>query len=363
MDLLYVLAALVAIAALQAWLVRAFGLRGVTYRRSFSQKSAFAGEEVRMVEVLRNAKPLPLPWLRAESRMAAALRFPERAKDGGTHAMDEDSLFHRSVFFLAPFSQVTRTHRVTLLRRGHYAVGSVALTVGDLFGLSFASAELDTGASIDVYPRLLPLESAQLPASRMLGDLLVKRWIVPDPFLVAGIREWQHGDARRDVHWAATARTGRLQVKAHDYTAEPRLLVVLNVQRDEEQWGDLMDYEQPVIEHGLSIAATLCVHALAAGLEAGFAANAPTGDGSNTTLLMPARAAGLDTALLTAMARLRIVRARNFYTFLEDLLALTGQDMLILSAYDSPRIQQRMAMLRMRGNSVSLQLLPKEVPA
>ena len=40
-------------------------------------------------------------------------------------------------------------------------------------------------------------------------------------------------------------------MKARDYTADPHLIVLLNVQRTEGQWGDLMDYEQAMIERAI----------------------------------------------------------------------------------------------------------------
>lgn len=364
MDVMYILAVLVALLAAQAWFLHRFAFKGLRYARAFSQKAAFAGEQVEMTEVLRNAKALPLPWLRVESRMSPNLRFGAGDLQEGTHEMDENSMYHRSVFSLRPYSQVTRRHKVRLLHRGYYQVGSVALTAGDMFGIATRSEQWDTGAAICVYPRLLDDREADIPSSRWQGDLVVKRWIAPDPFLVAGIREWQVGDTRRDVHWQATGRTGRLQVKTHDFTAMPKLLVILNVQMQELQWGDLMDYEQAAIETGISLMATLCVKALAAGLEAGFATNAPcTPDGTEPTVMLPARYAGRDSEILEGLARLRIVRAQSFPTFLEGLTGLTGYDMLILSSYDSERIQERIAMLRLRGNSVALRMLEKGVRA
>ena len=352
MSVLYMLAVIGALLLAQVALLGRFALRAVTYSRSFSRAAAFAGDTVELREVLRNKKPLPLPWLMAESRMSPHLQFGGAIADGALH--ETADAYHRSVFFLAPFSQVTRTQAVRLLRRGRYHVGSVSLTSGDLFGLALTSKQIETGAAISVYPRLLSPAEMDIPSSRWQGDLLVRRWIVPDPFLVAGIREWRHGDAERDVHWAATARTGFLQVKARDYTATPKLLVILNVQMEERQWGDLMAYEQDTVEHGLSLAATVCLRALQGGLEAGFAANAPMDGAEGTTVLFPARYAGRDLDILEAMARLRILRTRNFFTFLADLGQLTGTDILILSAYDSLLIQERMAMLRLHGNSVAL---------
>ena len=364
MDVLYLLAALLVMVALQGLFLRWFGLRGLTYARSFSKKEAFAGETVEMVEVLRNAKLLPVPWIKAESRMSVHLRFSDAEGDDALHEHSSDTLYHRSTFFLAPYSQVTRRSAVQLLKRGRYEVGTVSLTAGDLFATITQRRETDTGAAISVYPRLLAREELALPSSRWQGELGVRRWIMPDPFLIAGIREWQQGDAQRDVHWAATARTGALQVKAHDYTADPKLLVILNVQMKEQQWSDLMEYEQGVIEYGISLAASLCLHALESGVEAGFAANAPTlPDRERPTLLLPARHPGRDRDLLETMARLHIRRLRSFHTFLEDFSQVQGMDIIILSAYHSELLAQRIAQLQLRGNTVTLWELPQEVSA
>lgn len=355
MDIIYLLFAILALAGLQTFIFGRFALRRLRYDRAFSVRAAHAGDTVEMVEEIRNAKFLPVPWLRAESRMSPYLRFGGGQEDeGALHETSEDALHHRSVFYLAPYSKVTRRHAVRVEKRGRYSVGSVALTGGDLFGLMESYASLDTGAAISVYPRLLRPEEIDWPSSRWQGELLVKRWIVPDPFLLAGIRDWQQGDAQRDVHWAATARTGRLQVKTRDYTASPKLLVVLNVQMQEKQWGDLMEYEQARIEYGISLAATLCVQALRAGLEAGFAANAPVGETHLSTVLLPARYAGRESDIMEAMACLRILRTKNFHALMDDLGQVSGYDILILSAYDSELIAERMAQLRMRGNSVAL---------
>lgn len=352
MDLFWLGVAALLLGMLQSALYRWFGLAALRYQRAFSKPRAFEGEEVELIEVIRNAKPLPLPWLRVESRMSPHLRF------GSQEDLEiTGDQYHRSVFFLGMFSQVTRRHRVRLLKRGYYPVGSVALTSGDLFGGSQQTLQLDTKACITVYPRLMDASELDLPSSRWQGDLLVKRWIVSDPFLVSGIRQYQPGDMQRDIHWGATARTGVLQVKTHEHTADPRLLVLLNVQAAELQWGDLMDYEQDVIERGISLAATVLVKALEAGVEVGFAANAPVWGSETPIYLPPRRSPTQAEELLDALARLRILRVRNFPSLLDDLGKVTGMDILLLSCYDSALIEEKIALLRAMGNTVQLHLL------
>lgn len=352
MDLFWLGTAAVLLGLLQSLIYRHLGMRALRYKRAFSKQYAYVGEEVELVEVIRNAKPLPLPWLRVESRMSPHLQF------GRQEDMEiTGDQYHRSVFFLGMFSQVTRRHHVKLLKRGYYPVGTVALTGGDLFGGSQQTLQLDTGACITVYPRLLGPDETDIPSSRWQGDLLVKRWIVSDPFLVSGIREYRPGDMQRDIHWGATARTGVMQVKTHEHTADPRLLVLLNVQAAELQWSDLMEYEQEAIEYGISLAATALVKALEAGVEAGFAANAPVWGEETPIYLPPRRSPTQAEEILDALARMRILRVRNFPTLLDDLGKVTGMDILLLSCYDSALIQEKVALLRAMGNTVQLQLL------
>lgn len=360
MSIVWILVSVGIVILAQGLLVGLFGLKNVGYDRRFSRRSAYEGERVELVEIIRNRKILPVPWIRVESRISPFLRFGH----GGQSEEREISAdqYHKSVFYLGPFSQITRRHDVTCLKRGHYEAGSVALTAGDLLAAWMKTRQMSLSCALDVYPRLLSEDELDTPSTRWQGELAVKRWIMPDPFLVSGIRDYRAGDPLRDVHWRASARTGTLQVKTRDYTADPRMLVVLNVQASEEQWGDLMDYEQEGIEQGVRIAATLCQRALDAGVEAGFATNAcMTGEkGTGKTILIPARRANDQMEiLLTAMARMEIHREITFPTLLEALCDLQGEDILILSVYDSEQIQSRLDMLRAAGNSVTMMMLER----
>lgn len=354
MTYLLIVSVFFLLAGLQALGLAWFGLRGFSYERSFSKPAAYEGESVELIEVIQNRSPFFLPWVRVETSIPPSFSFSTReaVEVRGGH-------FHTSVFTLAPFSRVTRRHHVTLTRRGHYALQQASITAGDLMGMRTLLRDVEAPAEISVWPRLFPDLRYTLPSSRSQGDLSVRRWIQPDPFLVNGIRAYRTGDPERDIHWAATARVGALQVKTHDFTADPRLMVLINGQKSESQWGDLMDYEQEPIEYAISLAATLCLDALRRGQEAGFAASMPLDEGEECVCMLPGRRAGWEEALLSALAALSIRMVRTFSTFLDQLPRLSGADIVILSCYDSPDIKQKMRQLRLLGNSVTLRLLPE----
>lgn len=353
MNALSFLAALLILLALQYGVVSRFALKRLKYERGFSKHAAFEGETVEMVEVIQNHKILPVPFLKAESRISPALKF---VKAVDTRISGEQ--YHQSVFYLKPYSRLTRTHTVLLKKRGFYQAGAVALTAMDLLNAARPGLSVETGAAIEVYPCLLRLEDIPLPASRWQGELLVKRWIAPDPVWTSGLRAYAAGDEPSQIHWPATARAGSLQVKVHDPTADIKMLVAVNAQMSEHQWADLMPYEQQTVESMISLAATLAADALHHGMEAGFAANIPLDKGDSPAIFPPQRHASRETELLSAMAHLTCERTRPFLTLLDRLSAFTGVDMLLLSVYDSELIQLKLQTLRLRGNTVRLHLVP-----
>lgn len=351
MDILLTVTVLAALAVLQSLLISRFGLKGFSYRREFSRREAAAGETVEYTEVIRNKGPLLLPWVRLESRMPASFEFRTREE-----VEIRSGRYHKSVFTLSTFCQVTRRHRVVLRQRGHYVLAQTALTMGDLLGLSPVIRDLDAPAEIYVYPAP-PAEDPSVPASREQGEVSVPRWIQPDPFLVNGIRPYRPGDPERSVHWNATARTGEIQVKTMDHTSCPRLMVLINSQLRQDQWGELTEEEQPRVEQAISLAAALCLDALGKGMEAGFAANMPLDEDDADALMLPSRGTGWEAELLRAFACLRVRRTLRFPTFLSQLPPLPGTDILILSCYDSEDIREGMQRLAYAGASVSLRVL------
>lgn len=349
MNALLILLVLLVVQLLFDFVLRRFALKGLQCSRRFSVPCAFEGDSVEVIEVVRNDRPLFVPWLRLESRISPHLRF------GRLENLDvSGEMYHQSLFMLMPFQQITRRHRVYLARRGEYDVGNVTLTAGDLIGMTCVSCERQLPAPVLVYPRLLVPDEMPAPLYRLLGELTVQRQLLQDPFLVSGIRPYQAQDNVRNIHWAATARTGELQVRTHDFIAGSRLMVVINSQLTHQQWGDLMDYEQGPVEYALSAAATICTEALRRGIPCGFAANMPTGDSADCTVLPPACAPERGEELLSAMARLRVRFVRRFSTFLDELAVFSGMDFLILSAYETPEIQMKLQALRDLGNTVQL---------
>lgn len=329
------------------------GLRKLSCSRSFSQTTAMEGDTGEFVEVVRNDSPYTIPWLRMETRISAGLGL---GNQDNVHVSGEE--FYCSLFTLMPYQQIRRRHKVRFLRRGDYDLGNASLTSGDLLGVFRFQRHQQLSAPVLVYPRPLDEEALPLPLRHMLGDVVSRQQLLSDPFLVRGIRAYQPGDPVRSIHWSATARTGQTQVRVHDFTVQPRLLVVLNMQNSDALWGKVLPKEAAEgVEYGIRMAATVCLQALEQGLLAGFAANMPSDDTKNSTLLLPAGGPAQTEELLTALARLKLTRTENILNLLENLSAYEGLDVLILSLYDSDSLRAQMKKLEESGSRAFLQIL------
>ena len=323
------------------------GEKRVSCQRHFSCYAAFPGQEGQLIEVVRNDSPFIIPWLRLECRVEPCLKLGRQDNLYG----DE---YYGSLFTLMPYQQIRRTHPVQFLHRGKADLGRINITVGDPLGIRQLRRKQEASAPVLVYPALLAPDQIPLPMSRYLGELCRRQQLQTDPFLVRGIRAYQIGDPVRDIHWPATARMGQVQVRVRDYTSRTKLMVVLNTQKDQQQWQDqVRPEEEEIVEYGICLAATLCTQALRSGLSAGFAANMPQFWEGPSTIVLPQDGFLQEVELLSAMARLEIRRTQDFCFLLKEFNRQTDLDMVVLSMYDSPDIQAALEQLRQAGNQVT----------
>ncbi len=350
MSLGWFLIILALVLALQSLIYGRWGLSGLSYRRWFSTDAVFEGEEAEMVEQIKNRKLLPLPWLRIEARIHPSLRFSRAADLNIKH--DE---FHTSIFSLMPYTGITRRHRVLCMKRGCYRLRTVALTCGDAFGLKEITRDIRVDAQLLVYPRLIPADQLPFPCRSFLGDVTVKRWIIDDPFYLAGIREYRPGDPLNRISWKATARINRLLVNDCERTADPRVMIYLNIDIDEGMWNAVTDTE--LVEKGISYSASLAALLLEEGIPTGFGSNAHLIDDEKSPVSI-APAAGRDQLglLLETMALMEIERSMTFHTFLSGEIETRTDpsDILIITAYTSDRMMEQVKRLEQKGHSVQV---------
>lgn len=344
-----ILAAIVII-MIESWLTVKFGLSKVAIERSFDTLHANFGQSIHLIEKISNRKLMPIPWLKVESRIDGGLQF---GRQEDMNILQGE--FHISIFTMLPYTRITRTHNVKCRRRGYYHLKSAALTARSITGSISSMKDETTDARLYVFPQLLTLPEMNLPSHSWQGDRIVRRWILEDPFIRSGIREYTPSDPMKNINWKASARFGTLQVNQYDPTARHRLMILLNVDTKATQWTVTSEPER--VEYGISMIATILEYAFKNMIEAGFGSNGFLKDMEKEPIrIEPTTGKQHQLALFENLARLIILRSISFNTMLEQELERNpnNMDYLLVTAVTDPDMEDRIRLLRAKGNAVEI---------
>jgi uncharacterized protein (DUF58 family) len=114
------------------------------------------------------------------------------------------------------------------LPRGRYVFGDPRVELTDSFGLQRAVVDLPAPGALLVYPRLVELRRLFSDAGALAHAgqrLLLRR---PTGFDLHSVREYEHGDSLRRVHWRSTAHRGQLMVKELEDAPRDEIAVLLD---------------------------------------------------------------------------------------------------------------------------------------
>ena len=287
---------LAVVSALAQWQQR-HALDQVSYRRRPYYRRAFPGEKVPLRLEVENRKLLPVAWLRVEDPWPYVVGPEDEAALVQTHLADEGLLV--SLFSLRWFERSVRHYTLIFRRRGYYLVGPARLTSGDLFGLFEETQTQPKREALTVFPELLPFERLRLPTDDPFGDRQARRRLFEDPNLPMGVRDYLPDDDFRRVHWPATARQGELQVKVYQPVTARVLAVCLNVSTFHYYWEGV---DPVLLEHMVSVAATLIANAIEDGFRVGLISNGTLAHADQPFRVPPGRSPQQLSQLLAALA-------------------------------------------------------------
>ncbi|HEY9786499.1 MAG TPA: DUF58 domain-containing protein, partial [Candidatus Obscuribacterales bacterium] len=145
------------------------------------------------------------------------------------------------------------------LRRGIYRVSSIVVFSCFPFGLAWASREIqfkfDSPPKDDeplpettVYPKVYPVAGSFLQKLNVVtpsvGLLSRKSSPYQNSAVVRGVREYVKGDSPRIIHWASSARLGRLLTREFEAEGLPAFDLLIDLKWD---WGTEELYELALI--------------------------------------------------------------------------------------------------------------------
>lgn len=239
---------------LVAWAVERWSLLhsldGVIYDQRLSRAMVEIGEEFEIVTTVRNSSRRFIPFIKLSEDVPRVLGVSAKMYTVG---FDENRAKINSSIYMMPRQKMTRRVLVSLAQRGRFTFNGATLYGGDFLGLSEKAKYFPRLREAVVLPTRIDSANLDETLGGFLGDISVNRFILEDPVLTLGFREYTGREPMKQISWPVTARTGRMMVKNYDHTLELTVTVILNIHTK------LYGYAaHPLMERCYSIARGVC---------------------------------------------------------------------------------------------------------
>ena len=202
--------------------------KNLTVSLEFDKKHVVKDDIVNITEVVTNAKRLPLPCINLKFQAARELLFT----GSDTNSSVSDKTYRNDVFSLLSNQRITRKVPVRCTRRGVYRISGLEIVFSGLFMNEINVLKTDNNCEITVYPKPADPTVLKPVNSRITGEAERKKYMLEDPFVFRGIRDYTGNDSLKNVNWKATARTGNLMVNEYDESVSRNVCILLNLEED-----------------------------------------------------------------------------------------------------------------------------------
>ena len=224
--LAFVIFLFIAAIVLQRWTVKR-ALLGIGIDIGCSKTLVEPDESFELITNLTNQSSRFVPFLKVN------LMLPHQSKVAFTRMSVKSDiqnlLWHRSTTWMSPRSKLERRLLMSLPARGRYLFRGATISGGDFLGLDETSKRFFNFNEVVVLPREIERSEVTGMLGGFVGDMSVRRFIMEDPVLTVGAREYTGREPLKQISWNHSARTGKLMAKQYDYTVEPLVSVLLDI--------------------------------------------------------------------------------------------------------------------------------------
>lgn len=322
----------------------------VTFSRDLDRFRIHSGESITLMTEVVNNKVIPLPWLTIETTVPEVFSFKgtKLYEDPETHATT-----YKVVTSLLFYEKVKRYDTFTCSKRGSYRLYDVQLKAGDFFGNKIAIKKYKNPLTVLVHPQTHAIKDLVIQSNNYQGELSVKRWIIPDPIQVVGARDYSATDAFHTIDWKSSARMSRLQVKVFDHTADPSVMIMMDVQTSQVHWHDI-DFQ--AVEEGFTLAASIAEDAMINHLPVGLCVNSLDMNSKSFVVVEPSASHHQKTRLLDTLSNATPHRGKKITDLLRERLPYSGRESvyIIISAYIHPEMIQMVNYYANQGYTIKV---------
>jgi len=161
------------------------------------------------------------------------------------------------------------TSRGRFKQRGLFTFGPVELRYGDPFGLFTRTLRIAGSHSVVVYPVVRPVGGLDALAPSTAGDEQLRGRVLDIPPNATTIREYVPTDSVKRIHWASSARLGRLMSRSFETREGGDAWIVLDLQASVHAG----EAPESTLEYAMSLAASITDAALRRGSAIGLVGN------------------------------------------------------------------------------------------
>jgi uncharacterized protein (DUF58 family) len=227
---------------------------GLDCERTVSRTTLQQGEEIDVSVTVTNRRGWPIPWIFLEDY--CPVDFPVEG--------------HKTrLATLMPGRSITLKYSMGCPRRGYHRVGPLLMESGDLFGLQKRFRTGTEQEYVSVLPTIAYIDTFNVAAKRPQGPVRISNRIYEDPTRISSIRDYVPGDPLNRIHWKATARTGKLQVK----TLEPSSVLGGTLILDLHEDSFKPEHKEARVELAVTTAASIAYLLQMSGEQVGMITN------------------------------------------------------------------------------------------
>ena len=132
-------------------------------------------------------------------------------------------------FYLLPGKTYSDKFRITCGKRGAYQVGHYYMSRGDFLGLNPVTDGAYTGLRLVCTAKRCGIPEMDTRGG-MLGENPIRRFILEDPCILRGYREYTGQEPMKQISWTQTAKTGELTVRQNDFIIDRNVAVLVNLE-------------------------------------------------------------------------------------------------------------------------------------
>ena len=221
------------------------------------------GAPFKVQAIITNKSRMPVSYLAVREIFPLAAELPE------------DTLFEtkKDGFYVENVCRVRGRQRKRLMldtsirKRGVHSFKGDSIAFGDFLGFREVSKRVSTRQEIVVYPERLECPHLTDALTSFFGDVAAKRYLIRDPILAAGCREYTGREPMKDIHWLQSARRGELMVREFEYSRQLSVNVILSV-------NEIDPLDNEGLDDCCAAARSICESLLAKGAPVVFFTNA-----------------------------------------------------------------------------------------